>query len=933
MKIFRLSWQIIALSLLSACASAPPDQPSIADLKDKPLTFPPAGPTAIDPGMALNTYRIFLKDAPDGPTYREALRRSADVELEKAERAKSPAEKPGTGQSSAQTAIDLYREYLTKYAGDENNERVLYQLAKAYDLSGKMEDSLTTLELLLRQYPSGQYSEEALFRAGEMYFSMRQHAAAERSFKLITRNYPHSLYFERALYMLGWSLYLQNRFEEALQTFFALLDRKLGEDSLAGDALSEKISPADRELLDDGLKVICLALSYEGTSDPIDRNFDRHGDRPYAALIYRRLGEFYLGKQRFLDAAHTFLGMTRRHPDHLLAPLFHQYAIKAYANGEFRDLFFEAKSAFVNNYGLDSRYWNSHDENVRRQIRPYLATDIKDLATHFHGLARHSKMAEDFDTAALWYREYLRTFASGDDAAEMNFMLAECLHDAKRYKEAIAEYEKSAYQYGAHKNGVESGYAALLTYKQILPGIAGNERNQWRRKAIASAIRFSENFPRDNRAEAVLANAADELYAMHDYAGTIDAAQRLLERPNRGHDDLRRNVWIVLGHVRFETGDYAAAETAYQTALDLLPGDAPQRAMIVENLAASMYKQGEQRRAAGDLKGAIAIFMQIEKAAPASSIWVTAKYDAAAALIQSEDWTTAASVLEDFRRRNLGDPQLQHGVAEKLALVYMKTGQKWKAAREMEALSASRGDEARRRGLIWEAAVLYQDTGADNDAIRLYIQFIGEFPDSFADAIEARHNLSVLYTRMGKAGEARLWLNELIKADEAAGAARTDRSRQLAGEATLGIAQALVKDYQNARLTLPLKNSLRVKKDLMEKAIAIYKKALEYHVADVSTAATYQLGGIYDHFSKAISSSDRPRELSKDELEQYNILLEDQSYLFQEKAIQLYEANIKHIADGIYDDWIKKSLEALAVLYPLRYAKTEQSETFFDASR
>ena len=64
--------------------------------------------------------------------------------------------------------------------------------------------------------------------------------------------------------------------------------------------------------------------------------------------------------------------------------------------------------------------------------------------------------------------------------------------------------------------------------------------------------------------------------------------------------------------------------------------------------------------------------------------------------------------------------------------------------------------------------------------------------------------------------------------------------------------------------------------------------------------------------------------------EQYNILLEDQSYLFQEKAIQLHEANIKHIADGIYDDWIKDSLKALAILYPMRYAKTEESEIFFD---
>jgi tetratricopeptide (TPR) repeat protein len=924
-------WPSLAIFvlLLSACASAPPDQASIADLKTKSLPLPPAAAPAIDAQTVLKTYRTFLNEAPDSLSYREALRRSADVELETAEHLKSST----ANQSTRQTAIAIYLEYLDKFPGDDNNEKVLYQLAKAYDLNGQMEKSLATIERLLQKYPDGRYSEEALFRSGEMYFSMRDHAAAQHSFELIIQKYPQSLYFERALYMSGWSLYLQNRFTEALQAFFTLLDRKLSADSLSGAALSENVSKSDRELLDDSLKVICLSLSYQGIRDPIASNFTRHGDRPYEALIYRRLGEFYLDKQRYLDAAQTFMDLAHRHPDHSLAPAFHQYAIKAYQQGGFSDLFFATKATFIENYGVDSRYWKSHDDDSHQKIRSYLAADIKDLASHFHSLARHSKNNTDFDAAVLWYREYLKTFASGKESAEMNFMLAECLHDAKRYQEAIAEYEKSAYQYDTHPNSAEAGYAALLTYKEIVADAVDNDREQSRLKAIASAIRFSEHFPLDRRVDEVLANTADELYAMHDYLRTIDVAQRLLARPDRGTAELRRKVWVVLGHARFDTGNYIDAQQAYQTALALPPGKDPQRADIIENLAAALYKQGEQRRAAGDLKGAIALFMQIEQVAPAPSIWIAAKYDAAAGLIELEDWTKAATVLEDFRRRKLGDAQLQHGVTEKLALVYMKAGQKRKAARELEALSSSPGDGTKRRELIWEAAALYQESGANYDAVRLYKQYINAFPTAFADGIEARHNLSVLYTRLGKPDQASLWLKEIIKADASAGAARSDRSRQLAGEATLIIAQPLLAAYQNARLTLPLKKSLKAKKSMMEKVIDIYKKALEYHVAEVSTAATYQLADIYDHFSKAISSSERPRGLSKDEVEQYNILLEDQSYSFQEKAIQLHEANIKHIADGIYDEWIKDSLKALAVLYPVRYAKTEESEIFFDAIR
>lgn len=927
----RLSILLAVGFILSACASAPPQPPRIGELQGKPLEVPPPQPVDADATTALATYRSFLQDADDGPAYREALRRSADVELENAEQIKTPphADRP---RPSPQAAIRLYQEYLAKYPGDANNERILYQLAKAYDLDGQLEKSLATLARLLDQYPRGQYEEEALFRSGEMHFSLRQQAAAEAAFKHIIHDYPHSIYFQRSLYMLGWSLYLQNRFGEAVQTFFSLLDHKLDGDALAGDALSADLSPADRELLDDSLKAICLALSYEGISDPVAVNFDRHGERPYEALVYRRLGEFYLEKQRYLDAAHTFLDMPRRHPDHSLAPEFQHYAIEAYENGGFVNLFFAAKATFVKNYGLGSPYWLSHDDEVQRRIRRYLAVDIKDLATHFHGLARRGHATADFTEAVAWYREYLRTFTAGNAAAEMNFMLAECLHDARRYMEAVAEYEKSAYDYDSHKHGNEAGYAALLTYKEILPQLADNERQQWQRKAIASALRFSERFPHDKRTDQVLANITDELYAMHDYPGTIDAAQRLLQRPRQQNDDLRRKAWIVLGHAWFETADYADAQTAYQAALVLLPDDTPQRTKIVANLAASMYKQGEQRRAAGDLKGAIAIFMRIEQTAPAPAIWVAAEYDASAALIELHDWTGAKTILEDFHRRKLGDRKLQHGVSEKLALVYMKTGQKWKAAHEMEALAASPADQAKHRELLWEAAALYRETGADYDAIRLYKRFLDEFPRAFADGIEARHNLSLLYTRLGKTDTARAWRKELIEADRTAGAARTDRSRQLAGEATLALAQPLLQAYQDARLTLPLKTSLKIKKARMKKAIAMYRKALEYQVAEVSTAATYRLAGIYDHFAKALLASDRPPGLSKDELEQYNILLEDQSYSFQDKAIQVYEANVKHIPDGVYDKWIKDSLNALAVLYPVRYAKTEQSEAYFDAA-
>jgi hypothetical protein len=61
-------------------------------------------------------------------------------------------------------------------------------------------------------------------------------------------------------------------------------------------------------------------------------------------------------------------------------------------------------------------------------------------------------------------------------------------------------------------------------------------------------------------------------------------------------------------------------------------------------------------------------------------------------------------------------------------------------------------------------------------------------------------------------------------------------------------------------------------------------------------------------------------------LEQYDLLLEEQAFPFEEQAIELYQANTARAADGVYEGWVQRSFEALSQLMPARYAKLERSE-------
>ena len=150
----------------------------------------------------------------------------------------------------------------------------------------------------------------------------------------------------------------------------------------------------------------------------------------------------------------------------------------------------------------------------------------------------------------------------------------------------------------------------------------------------------------------------------------------------------------------------------------------------------------------------------------------------------------------------------------------------------------------------------------------------------------------------------------------------------MAANAALILAEPSLTAFYDVKLVKPFKKNLDKKKKRMKTAINNYNKLIDYEVSEVTAASTYQLAEIYYHFSHALMESERPSDLNADELEQYNLVLEEQAYPFEEKAIGVHEKNIELLSIGIYNKWIDKSIEKLAILMPARYARSEQENTF-----
>jgi len=172
------------------------------------------------------------------------------------------------------------------------------------------------------------------------------------------------------------------------------------------------------------------------------------------------------------------------------------------------------------------------------------------------------------------------------------------------------------------------------------------------------------------------------------------------------------------------------------------------------------------------------------------------------------------------------------------------------------------------------------------------------------------------------------FIEEIVKADQRGPS--TDRSRYLAATASLELAQPDYEAFRRVQLKLPLKDNLKRKKALRQTTLKTYTQAAEYGIETVTTTATYRIGEIYQEFSRSLYDSERPKGLSEEELEQYEILLEEQAFPFEEKAIEIHEVNAKRASTGTYDEWVRKSFAALGKLSPVRYAKGEKLEGVYD---
>lgn len=951
-RLVCISW--FSAALLSGCGlfGGTEREGTLAQLP--PATLPNAAKTVdvIEIDRIEASYRKALAVAEEPALRQQILLRLADLEMARSEREQLAADDL---RRFYDRPIAMYRELIDYEASRPQPtkgvdiDQLRYKLAKAYALDGRNAEAAAVLDELAQHHPDSPFMAETQFRRAEKAFADGDYAAAESHYRSVVTG-SDDAFKQNALYMQGWSQFKRGDYDLALHAFAQVLDQLLAaaaQPEQVAQAMTD-LGPARTNLVNDTLRVMGLSLSYLEGAASITHLQTEIGPRVYQHLLYDQLGQLYLEQKRFNDSAETYNHFVEHNPQSDFAPDFSIKTIQTYEQGDFPSLILPAKQDFVRRYGITSRFWTDRNGAISSTARAYLHESLQELATYEHAQAQQLKARSQtltdrreqqaasnqavaaYASAALWYREFVQTFPQDPKAGDMTFLLAESLYEAGDLAQALMAYERVAYEYRSPIHGAEAAYSAVLLAQELIdrtqPNL-GEVRQQWQQRKIDNSLRFAETYPTDPRAVTVLAQAAPELLNQGDQVSAIAVAERVIAWQPQPDGRLIFTSWLVLGHSQFDLQQYPAAEQAYWEVLKLLPtyGEvpgAPSQQDVRERIAASIYQQAQASLAAGAKDEAITQLLRITEVTPDTEVAIKARYDAGTYLIEQERWPDAERVLLSFRQQYPGHA-LAATLPAKLVVVYQNQS-KWQlAADELVVMERTSTDPNVKRQSLIMGAELYDKSGDRNRAIEQYTRYANNYPRPMAENLEAQHRLTELYAASGDTARRQFWLQKIIETNAAAGNARTDRSIYLAASAETELAQPAYDDFVRIPLNLPLKASLQRKRAALDKALKGQERILQYGVAEFTTQASFRIGEIYAQLSRDLMNSQRPTDLDELELEQYDILLEEQAYPFEEKAIEIHQANAQRSWKGTYDPWVKRSFEALAKLLPGRYNKHE----------
>lgn len=918
MHFSNFSRLLVIAVCLSACSTRLPQEATIGDL-DIPMSEDGPEPVIAAPKQDADVkkaYQAYLaSDATNTNARRIAMTRLAALEM------KALAQLSESDSSDA-VDIDLRPDYkasvertihflaasIAERPDAKDNDRLLYQLSQNYEKLNRHDEYLDALTQLTLQYPQSDYYAEAQFRLGENAFVAGDYLTAEAAYTESIFTAGGNEFYDRSLLKRGWSRYRQGLFEEAVEDFVAAIQHR------QFDSYS-KLNDSDKTDFDEHFRALALAAINLDSPTQLDAYLSAPSDSDYLYHAYQVMGSLYLSKQRYADAIATLGHYIDNHPTSTHIPEAYLYQMDIYRKAKDMDRFVQAMNTFYPRFNTALPYWKGkHQTPAYRSVKKTLRANLLLVADFQQQAYRKTQRQEHFEAADQWYQRYLAQYAAYAQQDKVYIAYAELLTTQNRHKEALEYFEKAAYD-GEIVLNKDAAYATISLADTLHK--AQPENPTWVERLLTYSLRSLRLYPDEARYQQAGLHAVQVAYNNGRYAEAVAFADELARSADA---KLRSQVDYVKGLALLKTNDLANAETVFSR---LLTSNSPKEnsSQLSDSLALAIYEQAQANLKAGNIDEAIAQYARVAKQSKNAAIAPDSLFQAISLAVKHERWNQAVASIELFQQY-FPKHRLHADATRELSNAYLQLGRYDQAATVFETIAKQDDDQDVKMAALWRAATLYESKKNMSAAIRAYTTYANTYSTPYPQYLESMHKLSALYVASNNREQAMVWQKRILTADEkTVQDHKTARTDFIAADAALNLAKYQINRFESVRLVEPLARQLRDKKAFMKESIALLGRASSYNLADVTTEATYLIGKIYQNFSHALLNSERPKHLSDDELEQYDILLEDQAFPFEEKAIEFYEINMARTADGVHNPWIEKSYAELKTLFPSRYQR------------
>jgi tetratricopeptide (TPR) repeat protein len=376
-------------------------------------------------------------------------------------------------------SIVLYDRISQQFPNYRYIDAVYYLMAYCYQEQGNLPKVRAAFEDLIASRPDSSYIAEAYLRIGDAHFNEQNYEPALAALEKASQ-FKDSFFYDQILYKLASTYFILNRFEESVATFAKVNDYS---------EVMKKKEGRDSYFRDEAIKYIafCYAQGTDYWANAGEANaeafFDRYGDVPWEADVFRDLGDYFYQQSDWSQAVASYKRVLAKDPWDPDNPELQMRIIAIYWRGlkDEQQVNTERERLIVD-YGEDSQWAMNNADNPEavREASQLALDSLKQWATFQHVQAfRYRQNGEEQEAVAYYgraaqaYRKFLEKFPHDKEAYELTFRLAETLFYSGDFTEAVNVYLKVRDSKLNDVHFQESAYQVVYCYWNIILAAEG----------------------------------------------------------------------------------------------------------------------------------------------------------------------------------------------------------------------------------------------------------------------------------------------------------------------------------------------------------------------------------------------------------------------------------------------------------------------------